>query len=539
MCATNCLIKFGNAFVSFFNAILLWGMLFVLSCCLYTKETWGTVSFPQLIFFVKSGVSDGIELELLIEIVGWCLILPVVLTWFVLFCFRKYAKEGVLFFNRLFFLIYLAVLWFVINYFVELKTEEQFIFYISLFLFYILNQWRSFSRLAVTLTLILAVPLLFIFIKFCGSERLLLSCFDFKETNFYENEYVYAGDLDFKRKRNLIIVFGESLEKSLLQSQKNGKIMINDDKAIKFDNFTEGYAQRWTQGALFSAFTGVHIHYISDFFRYALFEKLKYNEKKDRILMISNYAGQDFDFLTPNIRYLGDISSENGYQNLFVQGASLEFSGTNKFLIKHGFNENNIYGLDNFKDTPEYEKGKYWWGVNDEPVFKLFKQKIENLDSNKPFLAVMFTLDFHRGDNPFYENDEKIRQATTKNINDFIAWFEKQDFYRNTTLVILADHKRMGKNVAVGGGLYNAFFNLPDYLEKNLKKERTFNQIDIFPTLLEIMGANLEKGKAGVGTSLFSDNKTIAERLSYNQQEDVFSKIDKFYQKIWLKENIF
>lgn len=59
--------------------------------------------------------------------------------------------------------------------------------------------------------------------------------------------------------------------------------------------------------------------------------------------MISNYAGQDFDFLTPNIRFLGDMTAENGYQNLFVQGGGLDFSGTAKFLYEHGFKKENVY----------------------------------------------------------------------------------------------------------------------------------------------------------------------------------------------------
>ncbi len=523
--------------ISIFNAILLWGMLFVLSCCLYTKTTWGTVSLPQLLFFARSGLSEGVELKLMLEVIGWCFILPVVLTPLILFCLKKYNKEGVLFFNRIFFLAYLIALWFVINHFSALNTYEQYVFYVLLFVFYIINQWRSFSRLAVSITLILMMPIVWIIISVNGCERLLLSCFDFEETNFYEKEYVYSGEINIKEKRNVIVVFGESLEKSLLAPENEDEISLNDAEAVKFSNFEEGYAQRWTQGALFSAFTGTHIHYISDFFRYALFEKLRYNEKKDRILMISNYAGQDFDFKTPNIRYLGDVAAENGYQNLFVQGGNLSFSGTEQFLLEHGFDKENVYGITAFKGTKEYEKGKYWWGVNDKPVFELFKSKIGNLNREKPFLAVMFTLDFHRGENPFYKKDKDIRRETVKNINEFVAWFKEQDFYENTTLIILADHKRMGEKVEAGGGLYNAFFNLPERVKENLNIERTFNQIDVFPTILEIMGADLDK--SGVGVSLFSKEKTIAERHSYEQQEDIFSKIDKFYQKIWLSEKLF
>jgi hypothetical protein len=81
-----------------------------------------------------------------------------------------------LFFNRIFFLVYLVVLWFVINHFSALNTYEQYVFYVLLFVFYIINQWRSFNRLAVTLTLILMMPLVWIIISVNGCERLLLSC---------------------------------------------------------------------------------------------------------------------------------------------------------------------------------------------------------------------------------------------------------------------------------------------------------------------------------------------------------------------------
>ena len=74
------IVKQGKLFISVFNIILLWGIFFVLSCCLYTKYTWGTVSLPQLLFFVQSGLSEGVELKLLIEVSCWCIILPIAIT---------------------------------------------------------------------------------------------------------------------------------------------------------------------------------------------------------------------------------------------------------------------------------------------------------------------------------------------------------------------------------------------------------------------------------------------------------------------------
>ena len=100
--------KSGNALGAVFNAVFLWAVLFVISCCLYTKHTWGTVSLPQLIFFAQSGTADGIEQRLIFEIVGYCLALPIALTWLLLYAVKKYAKAKVLFCNRLFFALYLA-----------------------------------------------------------------------------------------------------------------------------------------------------------------------------------------------------------------------------------------------------------------------------------------------------------------------------------------------------------------------------------------------------------------------------------------------
>ncbi len=528
--------------LSFLNVVFLWAIIFVVCCSIYTSHTWGTVSLPQLLFFIQSGVSEGIELSLLLEIVGYCLVLPVVLTAFVTYGIKKINNGKLLCCNRVIFGVYLVFLWFVVNFCMDLSADEQYVFYALLFVFYLLNQWRSYGRIAASITLLLSLPLVFIVIKVWGSERLISSVVDFRETDFYAQNYVSldTDNLLNNQRRNVIVIFGESLEKKYLTLNENHQVItFDDDDAVKFSDFTEGYSQRWTQGALFSAFTGVHIHYLSDFFRYKLYDKLKYREGRDRILMISNYAGKDFDFNTPNIDYLGDITKAFGYQNLFVQGGSLAFSGTDKFLFEHGFSADNVYDLNTFKNSEDAIKGKYWWGVSDKTVFDLFKHKLNELDKNKPFFAVLFTLDLHRGDNPFFRNENEIKRATIHNLNDFVHWFKKQDFYDNTTLVILADHKRMGKDVQAGGGLYNAFFNLPSNLKQNINVNRSFNQIDIFPTVLEIAGFNLPQRKAGVGVSLFAKDKTLAESLQYAEQESVFSKIDRFYQKIWLRDELF
>jgi hypothetical protein len=62
--------------------------------------------------------------------------------------------------------------------------------------------------------------------------------------------------------------------------------------------------------------------------------------------------------------------------------------------------------------------------------------------------------------------------------------------------------------------LYNAFFNLPEELKKGVNKKREFNQIDLAPSVLEIAGVVLDSRKYGTGVSIFSDKKTLAEKIS-------------------------
>lgn len=510
----------------------------IIAICLFTKYMWGSVNLPQLLFFMQM---EGGEVDqmLIYSVIVFCVIIPLCGALGLLLLCNKYAKETKPFVNRLVFLCYLYGLFFAANWVLNLSVQLQYLLYWVLFVFYLLNQGRCLNKLSLWGTMILAIPLVYLFVCANGYRGLFLSAENFEETDFYEKHWASAKNLRLNadKKRNLIIIFGESLEKRFTVLEGKGDTLkFKDEKAVKFSDFMEGYAQRWTQGALFSAFTGAHIHYLSDFYRYEVFDKIKYDE---RAHMLSNKVGTIYDFETPNIAYLGDITAQNGYQNLFVQGGDAVFSGTMKFLENHGFSSENIYDKKNFEGNTEYYKADGWWGINDREVFKLFKQKILSLDKNKPFLAVMFTLDLHRGDNPYFEKEEDIRRDTINNLNSFVEWFENQDFYKDTTLVVLADHKRMGAGVQPGGGLYNAFFNLPKDMVDGVEAERAFNQIDMFPTFLDIMGFSLPKYRAGMGVSLFSAEKTLAEKYSYEEQENIFLKIDRFYQALFGKKELF
>ena len=472
-------IKLGHIFFWLF----IWMIIFTSS---FVKKTWGDIDLAQFLFFVQTDL-NGVDRKLVLKGLFECIFIPVIIVVLFYWVFYLMAK-----FNKIMAGIFLLV---------------------------------------IDCFLVLSV---FLCVENCFSSYV-----SFEKINFYEKNYVNINQLEQDLPRNVIVLFAESLENKDIQALSE-EVKLDDNDAIKFDNLTEGYAQRWTQGALFSAFTGVHIHYLSEYLRYALYDKVKwgsFNPEMD--IVASHRVGQNFDFYIPNIRVLSDITKEHGYQNLFVKGGTGSFSGTNNFLYAHGFEASDFIYYSKFKGWPNYGKYPDWWGIDDASLIQMFENKIDELDKTKPFFAVGFTLDLHFGTNPFYKDEKSLLISTIVNINNFIQWFRKQDFYNNTTLVIIGDHKRMGGNVKPGGYIYNAFFNLPEGLKENLNIHRTFNQIDMFPTLLEIMGYKLPLHKAGMGTSLFSSSKTLAEDYSYDEQVKIFNKLDDFYHKLWSTENIF
>ena len=202
----------------------------------------------------------------------------------------------------------------------------------------------------------------------------------------------------------------------------------------------------------------MHIHYISDYFTYAIKHKISEKTNKGKLTID---LGRKFDFDTPHINSLGKISKQDGYQNLFVQGSSTMFSGTYQFLLHNGFDEEHIFGEEHISLlNGDYvaKRDVFFKYFADNVVYTIFQDKISQMDKTLPFLAVMFTYELHHQGASDTGPDRKIRERTIIELNDFIDWFEKQDFYENTTLIVIGDHNRMGKNIIAGKKIYKCFF---------------------------------------------------------------------------------
>jgi len=362
--------------LNIFNVILLF-FVFMLFCSVYfIAITYGKIDIANLLYFMRFNDLKGISATFGCNVLLNCLLFPIFFTCLVLFLLKKLKKNDnkayvfpIVFWGYSILIVLLAD-----KYLNSLLTDVNVIVLsLVLLLIYVFILNRNYSVLNI---FILILFLIFEMYFICNKKYSdLFDLGEFGETNFYKENYKEAVGKN-TNKRNVIVVFLESFNE---EYSRKLDVKVNDNDAVKFDNFIEGYVQRWTQAALFSAFTGTHIHYLSDFFKY----EIKFKKILESYIFVeesnnANSIGELYNFYTPKINSLGKIAKKNGYQNIFVQGSDVNFSGTRDFLLNNGFDKYNIYGYDELINKVNIKKmsGTMLDSIADEKVYSIFKDKI-------------------------------------------------------------------------------------------------------------------------------------------------------------------
>ena len=75
--------------------------------------------------------------------------------------------------------------------------------------------------------------------------------------------------------------------------------------------------------------------------------------------------------------------------------------------------------------------------------------------------------------------------------------------------------------------VYNLIINSP--IEAKQTKNREFSSLDMFPTTLASMNVKIEGDRLGLGTNLYSDEKTLIEQYGYDKVNSELEKRSIFY----------
>jgi len=356
-------------------------------------------------------------------------------------------------------------------------------------------------------------------------------------SSFIEENYVDARKINLtfpSEKRNLIYIFLESMESTYIDVDNGGFQEINiipELTKLAYDNINFSNNDKiggaspmsgtgWTIGAMVAHSAGIPL-------------KLPSGLQNDFI---------GYDSFLPGVYNLGDILHDNGYTNVIMFGSDASFGGRKDYYSLHG----NYIIKDYYtaKEDGIIEKNyKAFWGMEDSYLFEYAKKELLDLSKDdKPFNLNLLTVNTHFPNG--YLEDENYKMFgdndyansicfSSKQVNEFVDWIREQDFYDNTTIVIVGDHLTMAKNEILDGiersdrKIYNVIIN--SKVTPHNTKNRCFTSLDMFPTTLASIGVKIEGDRLGLGTNLFSDKQTLPEQYGRDFVSNELNAKSNFY----------
>lgn len=359
-------------------------------------------------------------------------------------------------------------------------------------------------------------------------------------STFIDDNYVDPAEvtLNFpEKKRNLIYIFLESMETTYADKENGGafkKNVIpeltelaqeNEDFSGESMELNGGYAMPgtgWTMGAMFAQTSGLPLN-----------------------ISIDENSMDTQDSFFPNIITLGDVLESVGYSQTLVLGSNATFGGRRLYFSEHGnydFIDYN-YALEKEMLPNDYQ---VWWGYEDQKLFEFAKGKILELAlEEEVFNVTLLTVDTHFEDGyvcqlcqDLFRNDQyaNVMACSSQQVKEFIEWVQQQDFYENTTIVLIGDHPTMDSDFCKGVDsnytrrVYTAYIN--PLAEVEISKERNYTTFDVFPTTLAALGVEIEGERLGLGTNLFSSTQTLTERFGVDIEKREIKKKSKLMEEL-------
>jgi phosphoglycerol transferase MdoB-like AlkP superfamily enzyme len=212
-----------------------------------------------------------------------------------------------------------------------------------------------------------------------------------------------------------------------------------------------------------------------------------------------------------------------GYTPVFFYGGESEFVNIKAYLLNGGYAE--IVDKRSFGKNEMNSK----WGAHDHVLFARVSGDLKKVP--QPFFATVLTLTNHEpfevpGKKAFPVRNESdlFRNSayyTDQSIKDFIEKNRKEDWFRKTLFVLVADHghrlPRNNPDVTLPSKFHIPFLLFGDVIKPELRGKavhRTASQTDIATTLLSQLG--LSPDGFSWGKDLFDPDRKDFAFYSYN-----------------------
>ncbi len=368
----------------------------------------------------------------------------------------------------------------------------------------------------------------------------------FSDTPLYETYYVDPGSVNLTfpaQKRNLIYIMLESMETSYLSTELGGAMAENlipelyaladsnlcfSDSRLAVGGFHTTAGATWTIGSMVAQTAGIPL--------------------KTPTEDVNKYGSEGEAFL-PGVTALSDILHENGYYQALMVGSDVRFGGRKAYYSQHHTDE--ILDLYTARKDGIVPKDYFvWWGMEDLYLFEYAKQKLTEISAkDQPFAFTMLTVDTHHvggyqcglcKESTSGESYDQSISCSSRQVAAFVEWIKAQDFYENTTVIIVGDHESMDNGYFqrtvdedYRRMLYNCFINTP--VTPKRIHNRQWTAVDLFPTALASLGVTIEGDRLGLGTNLFSGRVTLCEKYGFEVFNDELSKSSEYYEEYFWK----
>ena len=365
-----------------------------------------------------------------------------------------------------------------------------------------------------------------------------------------EDYYAEPNVTSDANKRNMVVIYLESGEATLADDQlfeKNAFAPLQEatqpaDGWQSVEDFQQYEGGGWTMAGLTSTQCGVPLKGTGSAAGSGAFNELGGG--------VASYLG--------GIGCMGDVLADHGYKNVFLGGANSSFAAKDTFLESHGYTEDK--GLADWRAAGEPEENfRSDWGLSDERLMAHARDEIDGLhaeseQTGQPFNLSMLTLDTHEPVHVYDSCDVDTESEVTSvfscsmaQVAGFVDYMEQQGYLEDTSVVIMGDHL---KHMSAGDAFHEelddhenrTIFNrvwVPGE-EQNTKLRSRVDQLNMYPTMLEAAGLELEDHEAGLGVSAFTSE--IPEDSAQALDPDAYAELldsmsSRFYAQAWAGES--
>jgi len=351
------------------------------------------------------------------------------------------------------------------------------------------------------------------FVLFCLSFGGFIFCFPltenfFASSQFIEKNYQYpVFQKTAEKPKNIILIYLESVDSSFFKQEELMPYLHQlEQKNLSFKNYIPLYGTNWTISSLTSLTTG--IPFKASYFISSPDVFLKKAPSVFDVLKRENY---DISFMLCGEKFTNKKNFFSDDGTYLAKRQLLRKARTDKrYLPQEDFN---------------------FFCFDDKDTFRIAQIEIEQkVKNNRPFFFWLESIETHvpgllSSNCPVVYND--IRDSYHCSdiiIKEFITWLQKQDFYKDTLIVLMGDHLLPTAD-ETGKYILNVLLNSD---KTTFSEDKPYTILDMGPTILTAAGIEIDH--LGLGTSLFSDKQTLVEKYDLDFIETEIKKKSSFYE---------